>query len=63
MEGNLIFLLLIFRLASGSCDSTIAIWKPNEYSWTVDCLSSNRDYGHQSSVECLQWSPNESDVF
>jgi ribosome assembly protein RRB1 len=46
-------------LATGDCSKNIHIWKPNETEWSVD----PRPYtGHTSSVEDLQWSPNEQSV-
>ncbi|CAF0793822.1 unnamed protein product [Rotaria sordida] len=47
-------------LATGDCSKNIHIWKPNETEWVVD----QRPYvGHTSSVEDIQWSPNEQSVF
>ncbi len=46
-------------LATGDCSKNIHIWKPNETEWLVD----QRPYiGHTSSVEDIQWSPNEESV-
>ncbi len=46
-------------LATGDCSKNIHIWKPNETEWLVD----QRPYiGHTSSVEDIQWSPNEQSV-
>lgn len=46
-------------LATGDCSKNIHIWKPNETEWSVD----QRPYvGHTSSVEDIQWSPNEQSV-
>ena len=48
------------QLATGDCTKNIHVWKTQESSWNVD----QRPYiGHQSSVEDIQWSPNESSVF
>ncbi|CAF1285503.1 unnamed protein product [Adineta steineri] len=47
-------------LATGDCSKNIHIWKPNDTEWLVD----QRPYtGHTSSVEDIQWSPNEESVF
>ncbi|CAF2644742.1 unnamed protein product [Rotaria sp. Silwood2] len=47
-------------LATGDCSKNIHIWKPNETEWLVD----QRSYiGHTSSIEDIQWSPNEQSVF
>ncbi|UJR15351.1 hypothetical protein I4U23_002300 [Adineta vaga] len=47
-------------LATGDCSKNIHVWKPNETEWLVD----QRPYiGHTSSVEDIQWSPNEESVF
>jgi WD40 repeat protein len=46
-------------LATGDCSKNIHIWKPNETEWLVD----QRPFvGHTSSVEDIQWSPNEQSV-
>jgi len=46
-------------LATGDCKKDIHIWQPNEHSWSVDHKPL---IGHLSSVEDLQWSPNERNV-
>lgn len=44
-------------LATGDCRRDIHIWKPNQAgSWDVD---QRPLVGHTSSVEDIQWSPNE----
>ncbi|XP_071965968.1 glutamate-rich WD repeat-containing protein 1-like [Antedon mediterranea] len=49
------------RLASGDCKKNIHVWKLQDGgSWHVD----QRPFtGHTDSVEDIQWSPNESNVF
>ncbi|KAI0498228.1 hypothetical protein KFK09_021469 [Dendrobium nobile] len=48
------------RLVSGDCNRCIHLWEPSNDSWIVDA---NPFVGHQASVEDLQWSPTEADVF
>ncbi|KAF5748482.1 hypothetical protein HS088_TW04G00437 [Tripterygium wilfordii] len=49
------------RLVSGDCKSTIHLWEPTSgASWNVDATPFS---GHAASVEDLQWSPTEADVF
>ncbi|KAF3487369.1 hypothetical protein Bca4012_075628 [Brassica carinata] len=40
--------------------SMIHLWEPTSGSWTVDPISLA---GHTASVEDLQWSPAETNVF
>lgn len=49
------------RLLSGDCKCAIHLWEPTpEGKWVVE----NTPFkGHRSSVEDLQWSPTETDVF
>eukprot|EP01125_Pyxidicula_operculata_P004431 TRINITY_DN1679_c0_g1_i1.p1 TRINITY_DN1679_c0_g1~~TRINITY_DN1679_c0_g1_i1.p1 ORF type:complete len:444 (+),score=118.20 TRINITY_DN1679_c0_g1_i1:287-1618(+) len=50
------------RLVSGDCDSKIYWWEPLEGGkWNVN--QSTPYAGHTASVEDLQWSPSEPDVF
>ena len=56
---SIFFFLTLGMLATGDCAKNIHIWKPNETEWLVD----QRPYvGHTSSVEDIQWSPNEQSV-
>ncbi|BFG39744.1 hypothetical protein CerSpe_260170 [Prunus speciosa] len=49
------------RLLSGDCKNYIHLWEPTSGStWNVDTTPY---IGHTSSVEDLQWSPTEPDVF
>ncbi|KAB1209317.1 Glutamate-rich WD repeat-containing protein 1 [Morella rubra] len=49
------------RLVSGDCKSCIYLWEPTSgATWNVD---STPFIGHAASVEDLQWSPTEPDVF
>ncbi|KAJ6817488.1 glutamate-rich WD repeat-containing protein 1 [Iris pallida] len=48
------------RLVSGDCKNCIHLWEPSSETWTVD---KNPFVGHTASVEDLQWSPTEADVF
>eukprot|EP01083_Nonionella_stella_P101070 286046_1 len=48
------------RLLSGDCRSHIHLWNPREGGWDVDDKSYS---GHSESVEDIQWSPNEAEVF
>ncbi|OVA16340.1 WD40 repeat [Macleaya cordata] len=50
------------RLVSGDCKNCIHLWEPSSSgtTWNVD---NNPFIGHTASVEDLQWSPTESDVF
>ncbi|CAO2822374.1 unnamed protein product [Amaranthus hypochondriacus] len=49
------------RLVSGDCQNCIYLWEPaSESKWNVD---KNPFVGHVASVEDLQWSPTEADVF
>eukprot|EP00455_Lapot_gusevi_P026653 TRINITY_DN2810_c0_g1_i1.p1 TRINITY_DN2810_c0_g1~~TRINITY_DN2810_c0_g1_i1.p1 ORF type:complete len:522 (+),score=172.53 TRINITY_DN2810_c0_g1_i1:79-1644(+) len=48
------------RLATGDCDGNIYLWQPHNGTWRV---TKNQFRGHTGSVEDIQWSPNEPDVF
>jgi len=49
------------RLVSGDCKNCIYLWEPT--SGTTWNTSTNPFVGHSASVEDLQWSPTEADVF
>lgn len=48
------------RLVTGDCARFMHVWNPSESSWVVDRLPY---LGHTASVEDLQWSPSQPDVF
>jgi len=48
------------RLITGDCSKHIYLWDAHEGSWVVDKVPFN---GHTDSVEDLQFSPNEPNVF
>ena len=48
------------RLASGDCAGAIHTWDPVQGKWDVGATPFT---GHTSSVEDIQWSPGERDVF
>ncbi|KAJ4752640.1 hypothetical protein LUZ62_087045 [Rhynchospora pubera] len=48
------------RLISGDCNKCIHLWEPTGDSWKVD---STPFTGHDASVEDLQWSPTEANIF
>ncbi|KAK9947943.1 hypothetical protein M0R45_003538 [Rubus argutus] len=53
--------LVTGRLLSGDCKNNIHLWEPTSVAtWTVDTTPY---IGHIASVEDLQWSPTEPDVF
>ncbi|KAJ1295536.1 hypothetical protein BS78_01G231900 [Paspalum vaginatum] len=52
--------LVAGRLVSGDCNNCIHLWEPSSNNWNVD---SNPFVGHSASVEDLQWSPTEADLF
>lgn len=48
------------QLVSGDCKSNIHVWQPTpEAKWTISAAYQ----GHTQSVEDLQWSPTEGNVF
>lgn len=49
------------RLVSGDCKNSIHLWEPSSSAtWNID---SSPFVGHTASVEDLQWSPTEPNVF
>lgn len=47
---------LVYKLASGGCDSTVKVWKMSEGKWIMDCypaLSKHSDW-----VRDVAWAPN-----
>ncbi|XP_050203563.1 protein HEAT STRESS TOLERANT DWD 1 [Mercurialis annua] len=48
------------RLVSGDCKNCIHLWEPSDATWNVGAAPY---VGHDASVEDLQWSPTEADVF
>ena len=59
MDYAISFVFILGMLVTGDCSKNIHIWKPNGTEWSVD----QRPYiGHTSSVEDVQWSPNEESV-
>ncbi|KAG8089165.1 hypothetical protein GUJ93_ZPchr0011g27509 [Zizania palustris] len=52
--------LVTGRLLSGDCNKCIHLWEPTSGSWNVD---KNPFVGHSASIEDLQWSPTEADIF
>ncbi|KAH6777929.1 Transducin family protein / WD-40 repeat family protein [Perilla frutescens var. frutescens] len=49
------------RLVSGDCKNCIHLWEPaSDSTWHID---SKPFVGHTASVEDLQWSPTEPDIF
>ncbi|WOL07752.1 glutamate-rich WD repeat-containing protein 1 [Canna indica] len=44
----------------GDCNSSIHLWEPSAETWNMDATPF---VGHTASVEDLQWSPTEADVF
>lgn len=53
-------ILKLKRLLSGDCRKFIYLWNPHQGSWQVDLTPFS---GHTNSVEDIQWSPNEANVF
>lgn len=51
------------RLLSGSCNGSIYLWEPSSREASGWNVSADRFRGHRGSVEDIQWSPNEANVF
>lgn len=51
------------RLLSGGCNGSIYLWAPGDRGGAAFAVSPDRFRGHRGSVEDLQWSPNEANVF
>ena len=49
-----------FRLLTGDCSKYIYLWNPTQGGWDVDKVPFS---AHNGSVEDIQWSPNEDNVF
>ncbi|RCV43642.1 hypothetical protein SETIT_9G310000v2 [Setaria italica] len=52
--------LVTGRLVSGDLTKCIHLWEPTSSNWNIDA---NPFVGHSKSVEDLQWSPTEADIF
>lgn len=48
------------RLLSGDCNNNIYMWEPMVATWNIDQTPFT---GHTGSVEDLQWSPTQPDIF
>ncbi|KAK3157153.1 hypothetical protein QOZ80_2AG0116890 [Eleusine coracana subsp. coracana] len=48
------------RLVSGDCNNCIYLWEPTSNNWDIEKIPF---IGHSKSIEDLQWSPTEADVF
>uniref|UniRef100_A0A7S0H7L9 Glutamate-rich WD repeat-containing protein 1 n=1 Tax=Amorphochlora amoebiformis TaxID=1561963 RepID=A0A7S0H7L9_9EUKA len=48
------------RLLTGDCSKYVYLWEKRESGWVIDKTPYN---GHTDSVEDIQWSPVEKDVF
>lgn len=51
------------RLVSGSCNGRIYLSQPSSSTGAAWTTTSDSFRGHKTSVEDLQWSPNEAEVF
>jgi len=52
--------LVTGRLVTGDCNKCIHLWEPSSNTWEID---TKPFVGHSASVEDLQWSPTEADIF
>ncbi|CAL4923985.1 unnamed protein product [Urochloa decumbens] len=48
------------RLVSGDFNKCIHLWEPTSSNWNIDA---NPFVGHSNSIEDLQWSPTEANIF
>ncbi len=51
------------RMLSGACNGSIYLWEPSSREASGFSVNPDRFRGHRGSVEDLQWSPNEANVF
>ncbi|CAN6288684.1 unnamed protein product [Urochloa humidicola] len=52
--------LVTGRLVSGDFNKCIHLWEPTSSNWNIDA---NPFVGHSKSIEDLQWSPTEANIF
>lgn len=51
------------RLLTGACNGSIYLWSPSNREASGWSISADRFRGHRGSVEDIQWSPSEAEVF
>ncbi len=51
------------RLLTGACNGSIYLWSPSSREGSGWSVSADRFRGHRGSVEDIQWSPSEAEVF